>query len=210
MKRIVQLVLIAAGLASLSAPAAFALSSPNLVINGGAELGPTGTSDGAIVAPKGWTTVGNFTAVTYGASGLPDTTASTPVGGGVSLFAGGPQNASSSARQTIAIPAGWVSAVAAGHVTAKVSAAFGGWEGQADAATVQYVFVDASGSTLGSVKIGPITPAQRGSVTKLMPVARAVPVPPGTRTIKIAIAAIRGSGAYNDGYADNVSLRLTR
>ena len=210
MKRMMLAMLGVAGFAALSASAALALSGPNLVVNGGAELGTTGDSDSAVVAPLGWATVGNFTAVTYGASGLPDTTASTLIRGGKSLFAGGPDNASSSASQTVAIPTAWLKFVAAGHVTARLSAAFGGWEGQPDAATARYVFLDASGNALGSVTIGPVTPERRGMETKLMMVSRTVLVPVGTQRVQIKISAIRGSGSYNDGYADNVSFTLSR
>ena len=99
--------------------------------------------------------------------------------------------------------------VAAGRAKAVVSAGLGGWEGQPDAATVTYAFLDASGNTVGVVKLGPVTPAQRNADTGLLPVHRTTGVPSTARSVKITISAIRGSGAYNDGYADNVSLKLT-
>jgi hypothetical protein len=189
-----------------------AAASDNLVSNGGAELGPTAGDDAATVPPQGWTTSGNFTAVKYGSTGstggLPDTAVSSSISGGVSMFAGGAKNASSSATQTVAVPDSWLKAVSAGQVTATVSADLGGWQDQPDAATVTYVFLDTSGTAVGSVKIGPVTPARRLSVTKFLSVTGTAPVPPTTRSVKITIAAIRGSGSYNDGYADNVSLKL--
>jgi len=35
-----------------------------------------------------------------------------------------------------------------------------------------------------------------------------VPVPKKARSIRIVLAANRNDGSYNDGYADNLSLRL--
>ena len=208
MKRIVSTFAVAAGIAAASTGAAFGGHSGNLILNGGAELGAAGTDDSAIVAPQGWSTLGHFTAVKYGSSGLPDVTASTPIHGGATLFAGGPDNASSSAKQMVTVPQSWWKTVSAGRATAMVSADLGGWEGQSDAATVNFVFLDASGATAGSVKIGPITPETRSNETGLMVVRKSVPVPAATRSIRVTISAIRGTGDYNDGYIDNVSLTL--
>ena len=205
--RTLQLVLVTGAVALVAAPGAFGVGGLNLVQNGSAELGTVAPDDSSIVAPTGWTTSGNFTAALYGASGLPGADAT--VAGGKALFAGGPSNASSTATQTVAVPSSWVKVVRAGRAKATISAALGGWEGQGDAATVTYLFLDASGSSIGSARIGPISAAQRGSVTKLLPVSKVISVPAGTRSVKVTIAAIRGSGSYNDGYADNVSLRLS-
>ncbi len=60
-----------------TAAAASAALSPNLVSNGGGETGSAATSDAQVVAPAGWTTTGNFTAVKYGSSGLPGVDSST-------------------------------------------------------------------------------------------------------------------------------------
>ncbi len=73
-----------------------------------------------------------------------------------------------------------------------------------------YEFTDAAGKIVGSAKLGPVTPAQRGNGTKLLKVTKTTSVPAATRTVKITIAAIRGSGAYNDGYSDNVAIQLLK
>ena len=73
MVRLVKSISIVCGAFVFSALPAIAATTGNLVANGGAEVGATGDSDAAIVVPQGWTTSGNFTAVKYGSSGLPDT-----------------------------------------------------------------------------------------------------------------------------------------
>jgi hypothetical protein len=210
MKRFTFSLLALVGLSALVVATAATAPAVEIVINGGAESGPSTDSDSAVVAPSGWTTTGNFSAVKYGYSGFPSQEKSTAIHGGVSMFAGGPDNASSSATQTVKIPSAWLKKVKAGRVRAKASAALGGWDGQPDAATVSYVFLGSNGASVGTVKLGPVTPAQRANVSELIPVTKTLKVPKAARSVKITIMAIRGSGAYNDGYADNVSLVLTR
>jgi hypothetical protein len=41
-----------------------------------------------------------------------------------------------------------------------------------------------------------------------LPVSRSQAVPPGTRQVEIKVVMTRTDGAYNDGYADNLSLVL--
>jgi hypothetical protein len=101
-------------------------------------------------------------------------------------------------------------AIDAGRVQATLSALLGGWEGQEDAATVQATFLGSSGSGLGSTTIGPVTAADRGNRSTLLPRSATVPVPPGTRVVRVLITARRASGVYNDGYSDNpIVPRLT-
>ncbi|MEI8104806.1 MAG: hypothetical protein WCH31_03050 [Actinomycetes bacterium] len=188
--------------------AALAASAGSIVVNGTAEVGPVATDDANVVAPQGWTTTGSFTGVRYGSSGVPGIDASAAIHGGVSMFAGGPNNASSAAWQSVKLPAVWVKAVAAGRGNARFTAALGGWEGQPDAATVTYLFQDGGGATVGSIRLGPVTPQMRVNVTKLIAVSKTAVVPASTRSVKVTITAIRGSGAYNDGYADNVGMTL--
>ena len=56
--------------------------------------------------------------------------------------------------------------------------------------------------------IGPVTPAERESVSNLLPRTAAFALPAGTRSIRVTITATRAQGDYNDGYVDNVSLSL--
>lgn len=66
--------------------------------------------------------------------------------------------------------------------------------------------MSAAGKPLGSVRLGPVTPAQRANTTKLLPVSRTVVLPAATRLVRVTITAT--GGGYIDGYADNVSLLL--
>ena len=189
-------------LLALAVPVAASAAMGNAVRNGNAERGKAAPSDSSVVVPTGWKTTGSFTAVRYGGSGLPGTAVAEAIGGGKAFFAGGPANRASSATQTVT--------VSSGYRTAVLSAALGGWSSQPDAATVRYRWLDATGKPLGTSVLGPVTPARRGNVTKLITVRKTVKVPAKTRRVAITISAIRGSGSYNDGYADNVSLTLRR
>lgn len=72
------------------------------------------------------------------------------------------------------------------------------------------VFLNKGGRTLGTLRVGPVTVAQRSSKTELIAVTKTARVPVKTRSIKVVVTAKRLDGGYNDGYADNVSLTLAR
>ena len=201
----------AAALAIPAAAPATAAAPGNLILNGDAEFGPFAHDDHSIATPVGWKTTGSFTALLYqepGATiaGSIGAAASTAIHGGRALFAGGPRSGTASATQTFAIPKSLLAAVAAGRARATAAAALGGWQSQGDAATVTYRWLSAGGNELGAVQLGPVTPAQRGNTTKLLPVAKTVAVPAATRLVRVIITAT--GGGYIDGYADNVSLVL--
>ena len=66
-----------------------------------------------------------------------------------------------------------------------------------------------NGNTAGpTVTIGPVTASDRGNVTTLLRREQRVTVPAGTRSLIVVIDATRAAGAYDDGYADNVSVVL--
>ncbi|MDQ6860475.1 MAG: hypothetical protein M3032_04880, partial [Verrucomicrobiota bacterium] len=77
----------------------------NLIVNGDAEASPGASNYSVAAPPVGWTTTSNFSVVRYDATSS-DANAMKPAvsakfGGGVNFFAGGPNNADSSATQTI-------------------------------------------------------------------------------------------------------------
>ncbi len=178
------------------------VSAGNLVQNGDAEAG-AGATGNDVVPPPGWSTSGAFTAARYGASGFPPA----PAGGGSNLFAGGPAQALSTATQTVSVSSSGAD-IDAERMRATLAALLGGWEGQEDSATVQATFLDVSGGALGSMAVGPVTAADRGGKSALLPRSASARVPPGTRSVRVVITSRRASGIYNDGYADNVSLIL--
>jgi len=92
-----------------------------------------------------------------------------------------------------------------------VSAGYlGGWEDQEDAATVDATYLSATGAAVGTLTIGPVTRANRQSLTTLLLRTAPAAVPAGTRAVQITITATRQAGPYNDGYADNVAFTLRR
>jgi hypothetical protein len=196
--------------AALASAAPNADRSSNLVRNGGAEIGAGAPDDQHAVVPPGWEVTSKFTEIRYGASGgFPDPSAARAIGGGRQFFAGGTDNPRSTAVQTVSIPASWIRRIDRKHVSATLSADLGGFSGQRDQATVRASFLGRNSEALGSIHVGPVASAGRGSATKLVPRTKTGPVPAGTRSVKILITAARFDGSYNDGYADNVSLVLT-
>jgi hypothetical protein len=177
--------------------------SAELVRNGGAETGSAVSGSSSIGVPAGWTTSGHLTAVRYGApGGFPDAAPSKAVAGGKQFFAGGPHSSVATASQVVAIPTSF--GTAGLKVTAKCSAALGGYSSQKDDASVTATFLSGSGAKLGSLRVKPVSHTQRGDVTKLVAGTRTTSLPHGTSSIKIVITAMPLSG----GYADNVSLHL--
>lgn len=179
----------------------------NLVKNPGAEEGSGSPDSTQSPAVPSWTTTPSFTAVKYGTSGFPTVAISAQVGGGQNVFVGGPNNARSTATQTIDV-ASAAAEIDAGQVQAQLSALIGGFDTQEDNATVEAFFLNAAGGQLGSVKIGPVTAADRAGKTALLPRAATSLVPAGTRSTRVVMTAARTAGSYNDGYLDNVDLEL--
>jgi hypothetical protein len=180
----------------------------NLVINGDAESDVGAPDNDHIVKPTGWQTTGQFTAVQYGASGgFPDKSTTGPANRGLNLFEGG-NVPKSTAQQTIAL--GALSAdIDAGAVSYNFSAWIGGWENQGDNAVVSVLFRNASGTTLATSTLGPVSETQRPG-TSLVQRSHQGAVPKGTRSALVSIVITRLVGTYNDGSVDNVVLMLNK
>jgi hypothetical protein len=148
----------------------------------------------------------------YGRTAFPPTSVSDGIGGGTNFFAGGPTTATSVADQFVDI-SGSAAEIDAGHVRASLSAYLGGVGSQGDAASVTVTFNSnalGDGNDLGSpLTVGPVTPGDRNNETTLLRREASATVPSGARSARVAITATRTEGAYNDGYADNVSLALS-
>lgn len=181
----------------------------NLIVNGNAEADAGAPDDGHIVKPTGWETTGEFTAVKYGADGgFPDASSPGPSDRGQNLFEGGNVE-KSTATQTVSLTA-YSGAIDAGTVRYTLSGWLGGFEEQADYATVTVAFVSESGATLGRASLGPVTPAQRKGNTGLVRQQSTGIVPKGARNVAVTIDLTRVEGTYNDGAADDLSLVLTK
>lgn len=197
---------LAMALAAGAAPEA----APNLIVNGNAEQGE-GVNDvnGIATEIPGWTRKGNFTVVKYGAPDFPSPELSTKVRGGLNFFAGGPRNVASSVSQDIDVSSR-KGLIKAGKAKATLSGNLGGYFTQTDWLRATAVFLSASGKRLGAMSIQSATPAARANQTDLPKKTISGPVPKTTRTIRVVLAASRGAGEYNDGYADNLSLTVGR
>jgi hypothetical protein len=189
---------------------AHSAAAKNLIVNGNAEQGE-GVNDASGIAADipGWTRKGNFTVVTYGAPDFPSPELSTKIRGGLNFFAGGPKNVASSISQDIDVSS-QKKLINAGKAKATLSGNVGGFFTQTDWLRATAVFLAGSGERLGAIKIQSATPAARKNQTDLPKKTITGPVPKQTRTIRVVLAASRGAGEYNDGYADNLSLTIGR
>jgi len=202
--------LAAAVLVSAVAAGAAPEAAKNLIVNGNAEQSE-GVNDvnGIATEIPGWTRKGNFTVVKYGAPDFPSPELSTKIRGGLNFFAGGPKNVASSISQDIDVSSR-KGLVNAGKAKATLSGNVGGYFTQTDWLRATAVFLGRSGKRLGAISIQSATPAARANQTDLPKKTITGSVPKTTQTIRVVLAASRGAGEYNDGYADNLSLTLGR
>jgi hypothetical protein len=177
----------------------------NLIVNGNAEAGPS-SSTGAPVTVPGWTVSSAFTVVNYGAAGgFPTSSDPGPPDRQNQFFAGG-NAATSTATQEIDVTAN-AADVNQGNVTYDLSGWLGGFGADGDSATLFVQFFNGV-TSLGSNSIGPVTAADRGNATKLLLRVVSGPVPANTTRVHVALTMTRVTGAFNDAYADSLSLVL--
>jgi hypothetical protein len=203
---------LACGIA-VAAPASAAtrVTGPNLIRNGNAEAAP-GSNNGGIVAVPSWTLAdgSQFTAIQYGASGgFPSPTDPAPKNRGANFFGGGPDSAVSIATQTRPL-ADYRAAIDAGTAKFTLVGYLGGFQLQGDNATVEVDWLSGTGKTLGTASIGPVTPDDRAGVTGLFKRSVRGAVPMKARQALITVTLTRSEGSYDDGYADNLSLKVSQ
>jgi alpha-tubulin suppressor-like RCC1 family protein len=215
---------LASGFAALPAHASSSVFERNLITNGDAEAG-SASADGTPVAVPGWNIRGtNFAVVDYdGDSGTGfafPPSAGGPPDHGANVFTGGIHDgntgsaacgvnsaAVSCATQSANVSQG-ASLIDAGDVTFSLSGWLGGFGDQADSAVLTATFRNVEGDTLATAQIGPVTAAERGSSTILLPRSSTGSVPAGTRDIDLRLDMTWVATGYNDGYADSLSLVL--
>lgn len=212
----------AAGLAAMAPAVAQAASHPaarhpaaakvvNLIKDSGAESAKPDT-DGGVVKVPGWNPPkgSQFTAVAYGASGgFPTSSSPGPKHRGKNFFAGGPSGNTSGASQTDSLKAD-ATLIASGKAKFQLSGWLGGFSSQADDATLTVTWISAKGKALGHTTIGPVTPTQRHDVTGMLRRSKSGTVPKGAAQARVSLRMVRKDGSYIDGYADNLSLTITR
>ena len=183
-------------------------ASGNLLRNPGFEEGTRPAQKSGFTPVLGWAPTPNFAAGSYGAAtGYPPATVSDSIGGGAGFAWGGRQNVQSQAIQLVDV-AGQSEAIDGARATARLSAFLGGVGTEGDNMLVRAEYLSAIGAAIGSVQVGPVTAADRGNVTTLLPSSRALAVPSGTRSIRVTASSARLNGLDNDGYVDNVSLTM--
>jgi hypothetical protein len=196
-------------------PAQAASYGVNLIINGNAEQGassPTGDPLPGSTPVPGWVVSSAFTVVNYKTasdnSGFPKSTDPGPPDRQNQFFAGG-NAATSTATQEIDVTAN-AADINQGTVTYDLSGWLGGFADDDDSATLVVQFFTGS-TSLGSTTIGPVTAVDRNSATGLLLKVATGTVPANTTRLHVELTMTRASdsgGAFNDGYADSLSLVL--
>ncbi|GCE14360.1 hypothetical protein [Tengunoibacter tsumagoiensis] len=180
----------------------------NLIVNPGAENGPSDAkADKPVSKIPGWTLHGDLDVVPYGVDGVTAASDPGPSDRGKNLFTGGPDSPIISASQTIDISSD-SSDIAKGSVTYTLSGYLGGFSGQDDNAILAVQFQDTSNKVLAQTQIGPIKAADRQNATELLQRTATGKIPVGTVKLVVTLTMNRTDGAYNDGYADSLSLIL--
>ncbi|HEX6449441.1 MAG TPA: alkaline phosphatase family protein [Trebonia sp.] len=211
----------APALPALPAPETPALTkqsgNPNLIVNGGAEIGD-GSYDGvAANTVPGWTTTGLLNEVQYGASdgegigGWPTPSTPGPADRGQNFFAGGGGGVSTG-TQTIDVSKA-EGQINQGKVTYDLSGWLGGTGSETDNASVTATFLSASGDSLGTATLGPVTPAMRDDTTELLAKDATGTLPENTSDVRIVLTVIgnhpANRGGHGQGYADNLSFTIS-
>jgi hypothetical protein len=211
MSRLLMVCLVAmATIALVGAPAAQSASNVwlgrNLIMNGGAELGPA-SPDGVIyVRVPSWSQLPGkpaSNAVNYGYDSFPSANVPGPASRGKHLFFGGVAPYAVSAQSVNLAPL--AATIDGGRVRFSFSAYFGGYSSQADNASATLRF-EPGGRTY---RLGPVTAGQRQNTTELLLRGTSGIVPAGTRSAQVTLEMSRFEGTSNDGYVDNVALVLT-
>jgi hypothetical protein len=174
---------------------------PNLIVNGGAEMGNATLTGTAATSVPGWKTVGQLNEVQYDAAGgYPAFSSPGSADRGQNFFAGG-SGGGRTATQTIDVSKA-EGQINQGKVTFNLGGWLGGTSSEADSATVTANFLAADGSSVGSAVLNPVTPAQRNNTTELLPENVAGTLPKQTKSVRIVLSV---NGSSGQGYADNLS-----
>jgi hypothetical protein len=171
----------------------------NLIVNGDAEAGTAG-----------WTAYAGtpvFGSADYGSNWvLPSEPG--PADRGGKLFVGDSGNAYAAGYQVVDLSP-LAGTIAAGQAHYELAGWLGGWTTQGDNALLFVSFLDAANQALGSAQLGPIGPAERNNTTGLFYFSTAGLLPVDTRQVQVSLSMERLSGGDNDGYADNLSFKVS-
>ena len=203
------------GLLAPMAPASAAtVKSPNLIKDSGGESAKQADKGGTtIVKVPFWTPVAGtgFTVVTYGSPDFIQKTDPGPKVRGHNFFSGGELGPSpAGATQVVALKP-YLSWIKTGKAPFTLAGYFGGWASQRDYATLTVTWENAAGTKVGkATAIGDVTPGQRKNMTELLARSKAGLVPATATQALLKLKLVRLDGGYDDGYADNLSLILSK
>ncbi|MGH7179078.1 MAG: hypothetical protein ACREJC_16995, partial [Tepidisphaeraceae bacterium] len=172
----------------------------NLVVNPGAEAGPSSTTGDNVASIPGWG-IGSFmgqigTVVPYGAAGFISDSDPGPSNRGDNFFAGGKAAFAQNFQEIDLSNLG--TDIDAGRISYSFSAFLGGLEDEADNAMAELFFV--RGAVIGSRTL---EPPVRAGATKLVEQTDSGTVLANTRGLFVRLTFDRKFGTNNDGYADN-------
>jgi len=189
---------------SLLAPTAgMAQFGTNLIVNGDAESGAGSGSSTIVASIPGWTSAG-ANVITYASNYGITLNDLVPIGAGKNYFSNG--NTSSSITQTVSV-AFAATAIDAGTASYDASGYFGGYSSYDDTATLNIVFLNASGTSVGTVSIGGVKSADRNGTG--MYLRRQIgAVPSGARSAKVTVNFVITTSSVDNAGADNLSLKV--
>jgi hypothetical protein len=194
------------------ANAAAPVTSGNLIRNAGAEkTTPTATTSGDKIAVKSWSVSksSQFTAVAYGSADFLPTNAPGPKNRGHNFFAGGPSGTKSHGTQIESLTP-YKSWISGGKATFALAGWLGGYASQGDYATLTVSWETSAGKAISENMIGPVTAGDRKNLSELLHRSTSGKVPASARQALITVSMVRDDGSYIDGYADDLSLVITK
>ena len=130
---------------------------------------------------------------------------------GHNFFTGGEVGPSpAGATQVVALKA-YTAWAAAGKAKFTLSGWFGGFSDQRDYSTLTVTWENAQGAVVGKpTVIGDVTHGQRKNLTGLLARSKSGSVPKAATQALLRLKMVRLDGGYDDGYADNLGLVLTK
>lgn len=206
-------------------------TSPNLLVNPGAEFGDASGLGNGVVTVPGWTVTGNPTVIQYGTLknswptglsfqmpnlpaifGYPGTNQAPPDGG--DQFFGGGNVTSSNFTQTVDLSAVGEE-IDHDAVQFNLSGYLGGYLLDPSYATVQVQFLDENKLFLGSADLSPVTNLNRWGLTGFKQRETTGTIPVGTRSAVVTLSMndlnpvyFGFTARYNNAYADNLSFTI--
>ena len=182
----------------------------NMILNPNAELSfGLPTESPPVEAISAFAPKDGFTVIQYGSpNGFPSLNLAAQIGGETNFFAGGTASVSS-AEQLINVFDG-ASQIDTGTLVYELSGLLGGYSNQEDHAEVILTFRDGFGFELGTAKLEPVGAVIRENQTNLLSRQVTGTLPVGTRimVVKVVMTKADASDTRNDGYADNLKLKL--